>query len=132
MIPTDLETRLDALLDDTAAQVAAVQENYRSIKGRYWQGARTHTATPSDGAKIATDPTRKPSDQTETWTSFGIELPAQTEAALSVHVYETRAGHGYVVNADVIVGGTYYRRAVNHGPETRRGHDWKPFKQTSM
>ena len=132
MIPTDLETKLDTLLDDTAAQVAAVQENYRSIKGHFWQGARTHTATPADGAKTPPDPTRKPTDQTDSWTSFGIELPAQTEAALSVDVYETRSGHGYVVNADVIVGGTYYRRSRNFGPESWHARDWHPRKSAVM
>lgn len=132
MIPTDLQTKLDALLQNVGDQVTSIQEAYKSARQRYWQGVRTHTVTPSDGATTAPDPNRKPSDQAESWASFGLALPAQTEAALSVDVYQTRAGHGYIVNADVIVAGVYYRRAVNHGPEISREHDWKPFKKTQM
>ena len=132
MIPTDLQTKLDALLEDMADQIASVQEAYESIYVRYWQGSRRHAVTPSDGATAPPDLTRKPSDQEESWATFGFALPAQTEAALSVDAYQSRAGHGYIINADVIVAGVYYRRAVNHGPEAWREHDWKPFKKTRM
>src|SRR5204863_1705256 len=132
MIPIDLENKLDALLKDTSDQVATIQDAYFSIHGRYWQGARTHSAIPADGAAATPDLNRKPSDQTETWATFGLTLPAQTEAAFSVDVYQARAGHGYGVNADVIVAGVRYRRAVNHGPESWREHHWKPFKKTQM
>jgi hypothetical protein len=132
MITPDLQTKLNALVDDAAAEVARAQDAYRAIHGRYWQGARTHAAVPSDGVAVAPDLTRKPTDEAASWSSMGIELPAQTEAALSVDVYETRSGRGYVVNADVMLEGIYYRRAVNGGPDAWREHDWKPFKRTEI
>ena len=132
MIPNDLLTKLNTLLDDTAAQVAAVQAAYRSARNRYWQGARTHAVPPSDGATAPPDLTRKPSDQAESWASFGIALPAQMEAALSVDAYQSRAGHGYVVNADVIVAGVHYRRSRNFGPETWHERDWHARKLATM
>ena len=132
MIPDHLQTRLDPLLEDVAAQVGAIQEAFRTVYGRYWQGARTHSAVPADGATAAPDLSRKVLDQEESWGSFGFDLPAEIEGALSVDVYQTREGHGYVVNAEVLAGGIHYRRAINHGPEFWRGHDWKPFKQTTM
>jgi len=132
MIPTILQTQLDDLLADTAEQVGAIQEAFRSVYGRYWQGLRTHTVVPADGAKTPPDLNRKPSDQEESWATFGLALPAQTEAALSVDVYESRAGHGYVVNADVIVAGVHYRRSRNFGPDSRHERHWTAHKQTRM
>ena len=132
MIPTELKTKLDTLLNNTAAQVAAAEDDYYSMFGRYWQGARTHAVPPSDGATAAPDLTRKPSDEAASWSGMGLALPAQTEAALSVDVYRSRAGHGYIVNADVIVAGVYYRRSRNFGPESWHERDWHPRKVATM
>jgi hypothetical protein len=132
MIPNDLQTKLDALLDDTATQLAAIQDAYYAIHRRYWQGARTHGVIPADGATLAPDLTRKPTDVAASWSTVGLNLPAQTEGALSVHIYETRAGHGYIINADVIVAGVHHRRSVNFGPAPLFERDWTACKQRSM
>ena len=132
MIPTDLQTKLDTLLNNAAAQVAAAEEAYMSLHGRYWQGMRTHAVIPADGATAPPDLTREPTDEAASWSSMGLTLPAQTEAALSVHIYETRAGHGYIVNAEVIVSGVHYGRSLNFGPESRQERDWTAYKQIVM
>jgi hypothetical protein len=93
---------------------------------------RTHTVIPADGATAAPDMARKPSDQDESWSTFAFALPAQTEGALSVDVYQSRKGHGYIVNADVVADGIRYRRSVNFGPESRYDRDWTPFRKTPM
>ena len=132
MIPNTLKTNLDTLLSDAAEQVATIQEAYRSAYGRYWQGLRTHTIIPADGASAAPDLTRKPLDQDESWSTFAFALPAETEGALSVDVYQSRKGLGYLVNMDVVANGVRYRRSANFGPESRFERDWKAFKQTKM
>jgi hypothetical protein len=132
MIPTDLRSKLNTLLANTAAQISAAEEDYMSLHGRYWQAARTHAVPPADGATVAPDLTRKPSDETTSWSSMGLVLPAQIEAALSVHVYRSRAGHGYVLNADVIVAGVHYRRSRNFGPEPWHERDWHARKTIPM
>ena len=127
MIPNTLQTKLDTLLSETAQQVATIQEAYRSAHGRYWQGLRTHAVIPADGATAAPDLARKPSDQDESWSTFAFTLPALTEGALSVDVYQSRKGLGYIVNADVVANGIRYRRSVNFGAESRFERDWTPF-----
>src|SRR5256885_12326518 len=129
MIPNTLQTKLDTLLSDTAQQVATIQEAYRSAYGRYWQGLRTHAVIPADGATAAPDLTRKPSDQAESWSTFAFALPAQTEGALSVDVYQSRKGQGYIVNADVVANGIRYRRSAELGPESGLERGWGPFQQ---
>lgn len=132
MIPQPLLTKLEDLLAGTVEQVGAIQENYRLLRQRYWQGARTHSVIPADGGTGAPDLHRKPSDQSETWASFGLALPAETEAALSVHVYKSRNGLGYIVHADVIVNGVRYRRSRNFGPESGFERDWHPCNVVTM
>ena len=72
-----------------------------------------HAVIPADGATAAPDLARKPSDQDESWSTFAFALPAQTEGALSVDVYQSRKGQGYIVNADVVANGIRYRRSAN-------------------
>lgn len=132
MIPPALQTKLNILITDLADPMPVIQEAFYAVYGRYWQGLSTHAVIPQSGATAAPSLDRKPSDQEESWATFGLALPAQMEGALSVDVYETKAGHGYIINAEVMVDGIHYRRAVNYGPEPARQHDWKPFKRITL
>jgi hypothetical protein len=59
-------------------------------------------------------------------------LPALTEAALTVEIYNGPSGHGYVIHADVISSGVRYRKSTNVGPEIWRTHDWTALKTLNM
>lgn len=132
MVPLALQTTIDNLIANVITQLATLQPAYRSGRNRYWQGTRTHTIPPSDGIPTAPNRNAKPTDQTETWQTFGIVLPAAMEACLTVSAYQGRAGHGYVIHADVLISGVWHRKSVNVGPESWRTHTWLTAKITPM
>jgi hypothetical protein len=123
---------IDSLITNLATQLATLQPPYLSAHGRYWQGARTHSIIPLEGVPTAPNLLAKPTDQTESWLTFGIVLPALTEAALTVEIYNGPSGHGYVIHADVISSGVRYRKSTNVGPEIWRTHDWTALKTLNM
>ena len=132
MLPLPLQNTIDNLITNLVGQLATLQPAYFAARGRYWQGTRTHTIIPIDGTATAPNRNSKPTDQTDTWQTFGITLPGTIEASLSVSVYQSRAGHGYVIHADVISSGVHHRRSVNIGPDVWRTHTWLTFKMIPM
>ncbi|MDA2916756.1 hypothetical protein MYX64_07970 [Nitrospinae bacterium AH_259_B05_G02_I21] len=117
--------KADAMWANLASHVADRQAAYLATNGRYFQGIRTHSPTPADGAVGAPDPSRKPTDQVEDWTGAGFTLPASMPAALAVHVYDGPAGKGYTAIFEVVVAGKRWRRAESFGPEAAwRTHAW--------
>jgi hypothetical protein len=123
---------IDTLITNLANQLATLQPAYLASKARYWQGASTHSIIPIEGVPTAPNLLAKPTDQTESWLTFGIVLPALTEAALSVEIYNGPSGHGYVIHADVISSGVRFRKSTNIGPESWRTHSWLTFKVAPM
>ncbi len=132
MLSSSTITAIDKLIGDLSPQLAALQSTYRSTKGRYWQGARTHTIIPLEGLPSAPNLSLKPTDQSESWAAFGLTLPALSEAALSIETYSGPSGSGYVIHADVYSEGTLHRKSINVGPEPYRTRDWTPLKTNSM
>src|SRR5688572_17536421 len=132
MVPIALQTTIETELTELITELAVMQPAFFSIYGRYWQGIRTHTTPPADGTKTPPNPEGKPTDQSETWKDLGLTLPEQTEASYSVSAYHSRAGHGYVIHADVIVVGVHHRKSLNVGPDTWRTHTWLTAKVVRM
>jgi hypothetical protein len=124
--PPGLEARCDALLESVVEAVAARQESYRALLGRYWQGLRSHTVPPEDGETLPPEPARRPSYQAEDWASFGISLPVEMSCAVQVDTYEGPSGAGWVVSAAVRIDGVLWVRSRHDGPggESWRTHDW--------
>jgi hypothetical protein len=118
MVPIALQPTIETELTAIASGLAIMQPAFFSAYGRYWQGLRTHAVPPADA--IATAPNRnlRPTDQLESWTDMGIALPALASAAYTVHAYETRAGHGYVIPRRC----HYLRRLSPQIPQHRARH----------
>jgi hypothetical protein len=132
MLPTNLQSSIDAMLLSVAPQIATAQALHVSARGRCWQGKLTHTAIPADGALAAPNVDAKPTDQTTSWRDIGIALPSLMEAALSIEAYLGPQGSGYVIHAHVISGGVRYRRAIHSGPETWREQNWTAMKVVNL
>ena len=145
---------IDAEIDALVKALAPVQEKIRrDVKrggiGRCLQLLPTAPAAPEDGKAEAADvdaiatpageTLRRVSDGLDakgqpktvvmrephpTWESLGI-LPKKCLARYSCDCYEGPKGHGWVLNAETVVDGTTYRRAVNVGPETWREQEWR-------
>src|SRR5689334_17422200 len=120
MLPTTLQSNIDAMLLSVAPQIATAQTLHLTAHGRCWQGKLTHTAIPADGALTAPNLDAKPTDQPDSWRDLAIALPALMPAALSVEAYIGPQGPGYTIHAHVISGGVRYRRAIHSGPEAWR------------
>lgn len=122
--------KADAMWSNLASHVADRQAAYLATNGRYFQGIRTHSPVPADGAGAAPDPSRKPTDQAESWQDAGFALPAAMPAALAVHVYDGPKGKGYTAILEVLVTGKRLMRAESFGPEAvHRTHAWAEIRE---
>lgn len=122
-----------AAVDDRLAQhwsiVTTAQDLYFADHGCYAQGLRASSIVPKNGGEVMPDRlTEHPSDQAISWLDlaqmYDLEIPTPMMSALTVDVYESPAGHGYVVHAEHRIDGVLWRRSINIGPETWRNADW--------
>lgn len=133
-MPTLAQCRdtIDTFVTNRWPTIVARQENFRSNKGRYWQGLPTHTVIPAwlsnqDGSALGDRLNISPDDQGafSTWANVFPEwltdlLPAQ----LRVDVYDGPQGQGWTLTATVTHNGNKWRRVVNVGPESNRAQGW--------
>ena len=133
MVPLILQTTIETELAALISELALKQPAYFAANGRYWQGSRTHAVPPADGLLAAPNKNTKPTDQSDSWATLGIALPALTSAAYTVHAYNTRAGHGYAIHADVLISGIWHRKSVNVvGPATWLTKTWLTYRIIPM
>lgn len=92
-------------------------------RGAMVQLAPTHNRPPS-AAQPPNVMARVPSEIIS-WYDAGINLPAAMRTRVRVDVYDGPQGRGYVIIAELEQNGSIFARAINVGPEERRGHDWR-------
>ena len=124
-----LKTIVEAKMNNLLSQLSTIQPTYKGNEDRYWQGLSCVATIPADGGTVATDPTVKPTDQTENWSNVngvnnGVTLDVSLPVSLQVDVYDGPNGQGYVVIGQVEEAGRIYQKSVNVGAETFREHDW--------
>lgn len=125
-----LRDRVDTWLADKWPTVVARQENYRTNRGVYWQGLKTHTITPvhtngSDGDSIPDQLNASPTDQFSNWSTVfpewdGVPIPC----SLAVDVYSSPEGEGWVATLEVVFNGVTYSRSQNVGPLSNLTKAW--------
>lgn len=128
-LSTNLQTIVDAKIDELVSQLSTIQETYKTTHGKYWQGISCTSSIPADGNTAATDTSVKPTDQAEDWSNVngvgqGIVVDATLPVLLAVDSYYGPIGHGYAVIGQVTELGKTYARTVNIGPETFREYGW--------
>lgn len=127
----NVRDRVDTWLAARWPTVQARQTAYAAThNGRYWQGLVSAANIPNHltggfADAIADRLGGKPTDQSETWLDFlpeinGVAIPA----AVTMDVYQTSAGWGYVATIFAALNGTAYTRSQNVGPETGRTVAW--------
>ena len=127
-----VRTAVDNRLATLWSIVQTRQDAYYATHGRYFQGKRTASVEPANtgagslqtaAADLLSD---RPTDQVHTWLDFLPELNGLAiEMVLTIDVYESVDGWGYVGTVRVSHNGTIYERAANHGPETWRAFAWR-------
>jgi len=133
-MPTLLATQtlVDEFVAANLAVLTARQENFRTNRGRYWQGLSTHVMRPShtngsDGSAPGDRLLVHPTDQFDDWDAVFPEWRAGSvllPAALRIDVYDGPDGRGWAIVIEFLHAGTLWRRVINVGPETSRSKPW--------
>jgi len=122
-----LLTKVNNALADIAARIEAREAIYFANNGKYWQGIRTPSIIPIDGADTVPNLTLHPTDQVEDWN--GVTLPANIPLAIAVVVHHGPLGWGYteMALARVSADGLYIRsRGIGAYGVTTVGWDKVP------
>lgn len=149
---TQLQTNCDTLLNNIYQQLLTLQEKYKTEdvterkgtdnagnsltrtykRNKYFQLLLSHSVVPSDGTTAAEDVGGKtPTDQSETYSDFGLILPAKMPCSISISPYQSPAGWGFELRARVIDGGVKYQRVMNYGDEAWREKEWQIIETTT-
>src|SRR3990167_842565 len=114
--------------DTHGPKIVRRQASYFAQHGRFAALA----APPDDGARVAADWTRRPTDQQESWGDVFVSdvdgddrMPATIPARVSVDVYDGPRGKGWSLTADVQKGGRTFARTWHVGPEDGRESPWQ-------
>lgn len=120
-----LKAKWDSFITNRFPTIQTREATYFTNHGKYFQGVYTN-ATPTDPAELVPDLTKKPTDQAETWANANFTMPATMPVRLWIDVYNGPQGHGWTLNAQVIVGANTWQICVQGaGSETWRAFDWK-------
>jgi hypothetical protein len=118
---------LISVLDRIDARVVTLWPSWSTLQttfagshsGRYFQGLRTHSVLPADGATVAADQlATHPSYQAETWVDFGIAAFSEI-FALEMYEYIGPAGNGWLAIFRVKILGTEWMRIKGSAAEYR-------------
>lgn len=121
-IPPGIETKANNELAAFAETIGGMQGGYLSSHSRYFQGILS-SAVPEDGQTATPDPSKKPTDQAESYADESITFPASPIIAMGVDVYDGDSGKGYIVFAEIKIAGQLWRKQTDYGPESR-SYDW--------
>lgn len=127
-MPTLQEIRdaVDTRLATLWGTIQSREDAYAAAhNGRYWQGLRSHTVTPADGATALPDiGTACPTDQPGQPWPLSIRQTA-IECAIQIDVYSGPFGDGYSATVYVTVAGALWTRTAQVGPESWRQRGWR-------
>lgn len=123
LYPNELIPINATLINVVWPDVVAVQSDYKTSNGKYWQGLRSHADIPVAGTPTVTNMNSHPSDQAHSWSDVGFILNP-LDVAIQVDVYESPLGQGYTLTGIVEVDGEIWQKVINSGPEIWLEHDW--------
>lgn len=130
--PAQIRNAVDTWLSNRWSAIQTMQANYLAAHGRYWQGLKTHSVRPADGAETAPDLLNdKPTDQAHRWSDV-FTLPATMPARVTINVYDGPQGRGYEAIVSVKIGSDVWRRVAQVGPETHRARGWHRVTEAGL
>ena len=134
-----MRDKVDAWVTAKWPTIVARQENYRTNRGRYWQGLPTHSTCPAhengkDGDSLGDRLTASPDDQAfSTWLNVFPEWALELlPACVRVDTYDGPGGQGWVLTIMARHNGTMYRRSQNVGPESHRTRGWHQVPEQEL
>lgn len=129
LTPDEIRAAIDARLAQLWGAIQTKEANYFAAHGHYWQGLRTNTLLPADGALVIADiGARTPTDQPDPWPA--LALSTGLPMAITIDVYDGPEGIGYVATVTVTIVGRTWARSAQEGPEKWRVEGWHDISQT--
>lgn len=115
-----IDIRLVTLWSSIQTREAA----YFASHGIYWQGIKSHTVDPADGADVAPDNlSTKPYYQSTSWADIG-GFPATFPATVIIDQYNGPSGFGYVATLRVVINSNTWQKSKQFGSESYRDQNW--------
>lgn len=106
----------DPLVASAVAEITRIQAAHFRRRRHYWQGLGEYS--------------RKPSDQTESWTDKGLLCITHPNMRYTVNNYDGPLGKGWELLVTRQEGAETWVRVVNRGPETYRERSWEVHDAT--
>lgn len=114
---------VDAKLVTLWSAIQSREATFFGSNQRYWQGLRTSSALPVDGAAAVVDiGSTAPSYQGQPWPA--ALLSQIDKFALEITQYVAPTGPGYVGTISVVLNGNLWQRAQDSGQEPYRTFGW--------
>ena len=137
---TLLQINCDLVITDLYTQLLTLQEKYKTEdikedlgdgntrmykRNKYFQMLESHSIVPKDNVETAPDVGNKtPTDQSETYTDFGLALNLIMPLSVRIDVYEDDNGWGFTLTGTTQDGADVYMKTKNYGYHTDREIDW--------
>ena len=117
MTAKEVQAKADAAVQPLVASIVAFQETWVLTHKGYWQGLRTPTATPKNGADTPPEKNVKPVADAEAkaWAEVAVTMPITLPCSVEVFTHDGPVGKGFSVIAHVEVGAQKFRKAVGFG-----------------
>ena len=126
-----IQAAIDAWMLSNQQKFVRRQDKYFPVNRRYFQGIMTPAVAPDDGAVIALDWDKKPTDQIESWRDVFVNdadgndvLPANGPVQIRMDSYHSPFGHGWLIALQGTKDEVLWFRTWNFGPETWRETGW--------
>jgi hypothetical protein len=126
-----LQTKIDNFVNTHWATIVSAQEDYKIGEGHYFQGLTTHTGiidnTDESSDTVPDNLAAHPTDHAHDWTDLvgtsfnSLPFPG----CLTINVYESPGGHGWLARLDVLYNAVVYERTWQVGNLTELAHDWR-------
>jgi hypothetical protein len=119
---------IDKAIDRILPKLLIFQQDYLTIRGKYFQALWSHSVAPADGALIDPDlGASKPTDQAEPFDvlwQFAKDGNGRVAMRLRVDIYDGPDGLGYQVTFETVIKGITWSRIINVGREDWREQPW--------
>lgn len=125
---TQIQNSIDSFFQANKGKFTSAQVAFKGSHRVFWQGIETPSIPPDDGALVAPDLAKEPTDQPESWADVFVgpqELPALWPCSIRVDVYDGPLGKGRVTSLIYTKGGERWERSDNAGPETEHEQPWR-------
>jgi len=113
--------KIDNRMNGFLTVIEVRQRQYFAENGEYFQGLRSHTATPKATDTPPDNLQAHPHDRPTSWADVAPDFPGKTMSNIEMHISSTP---GYTVILTTEIEGVEWRRLIGFEGDTGRSMDW--------